>query len=88
MEAFSRALSILYKVLAIAFVIVIVAGCASEAIAAQDEEEPEPRSYYLSNHDRMCILIDDETNVNYIYYGTCGGITPRLNADGSLYISE
>lgn len=35
-------------------------------------------------------FVDEETGVNYIIYSGYykGGITPRLNADGSLYISE
>ena len=40
-------------------------------------------------------LVDDDTNVNYIVVSTERGngeysiaITPRLNADGSLYVSK
>ena len=33
-------------------------------------------------------VVDQETGVNYVYYSSHGGITPRLNADGSLYVSE
>ena len=45
--------------------------------------------YYTSG-----VLIDNETGINYIIVtgaGTGGGscaITPRLNTDGSLYISK
>lgn len=38
------------------------------------------------------ILIDKETGVNYILYSNnykhADGITPRLNADGTPYVSE
>ena len=33
-------------------------------------------------------VVDQETGVNYVYYSSHGGITPRLNADGSLYVSD
>ena len=34
------------------------------------------------------IFIDEETGVNYLIYDSYGrsGITPRFNADGSLYV--
>ena len=36
------------------------------------------------------VYIDKETGVNYMVYddGKSGGICPRYNADGTLYISE
>ena len=38
------------------------------------------------------IYVDEETGVNYIRYSNgaagAGGITPRYNADGSLYVEE
>lgn len=74
--------------LSLVFVVTILTACAVESDAEQDVEVTNPRLYYMSNHDRMAILVDDETGVNYIYYGYYGGITPRLNADGSLYVSE
>ena len=37
---------------------------------------------------RVRYVVDQETGVNYVYYISHGGITPRLNADGSLYVSE
>lgn len=41
------------------------------------------------NHD-ILIWTDEETGVQYIIYEDVhsGGITPRLNADGTLYITE
>lgn len=42
---------------------------------------------------RICIWTDEKTGVQYIIYsdiagyGGMGGITPRLNADGTLYVS-
>lgn len=40
--------------------------------------------------DATCIVVDEETGVNYIFYknGYGGGLAPRYNPDGTLYISE
>lgn len=32
--------------------------------------------------------VDQKTGVNYVLYTAGGGITPRLNTDGSLYVTE
>ena len=50
----------------------------------------------IENNDNISIWIDEETGVQYIIYsdyirggGGLGiGITPRLNADGTLYTEE
>jgi hypothetical protein len=36
------------------------------------------------------IYVDEDTGVNYIFYksGYGGGLSPRYNADGTLYVSE
>ena len=59
------------------------------------EKEAE-KSNTLSKIDRSCIheYIDSETGVHYLVYsnniqrGGAGGMTPRLNADGSLMVDE
>ena len=45
---------------------------------------------YIQDNNDYDILIDKETGVNYIaYYGyDTYAITPRLNADGTLYVSK
>ena len=42
------------------------------------------------NDTRFYIYIDPETGVNYIVYAAPykGGITPRYNANGSLFVTE
>lgn len=40
-----------------------------------------------ANGYRLTIFIDPETGVNYIRSGY-DGITPRYNADGSLYVTD
>ena len=77
--------------LALAF---MVGACSpvSEAIA----EQTRPLKIWFENenghYETLCV-VDEETGVNYIvvskYRSESGtAITPRLNADGSLYISK
>jgi maltose-binding protein MalE len=61
-----------------------LAGCSAD-IATGENTIPS-----VENED-ISIWTDDETGVQYIIYSHgqdyqgMGGITPRLNADGSLY---
>lgn len=58
-------------------------GCADTTDKALAEK---------NDNDKIVIWTDTETGVQYIIYsyygynGGMGGITPRLNADGTLYI--
>ena len=61
-----------------------------EAEAAQKEQleiyEASNKNYY----DKF-IIVDSITGVNYIVIECCNkavSMTPRLNADGSLYVSK
>lgn len=42
----------------------------------------------IDPNDNIKIYVDEETGVNYLIYDSYGrsGITPRFNADGSLYV--
>lgn len=48
------------------------------------------KSNIYKHEDTISIYIDKETKVNYIvyHYYSKGGICPRYNSDGSLYVSE
>lgn len=53
----------------------------------------KPANLKKMSNDDICIWTDPETNVQYIIYSHnkhvgIGGITPRLNQDGSLYIER
>lgn len=60
------------------------------------EEANESNKASLKTEDNSTIYIwtDEETGVQYIVfsdkkgYGGMGGITPRLNSDGTLYIEK
>lgn len=86
------------KTIIIAFSLIIsgfiLGACGSTAMASQDL----PLKIWVQNKNGMMetyCLVDEDTGVNYIVvsgevYGTGLGtaITPRLNADGSLYTSK
>lgn len=72
----------------------ILGACGSTAIASQDW----PLKIWFQNKNGMMetyCLVDEDTGVNYIVVsgelyqkGIGTAITPRLNADGSLYTSK
>ena len=76
---------------------VTITACATDVIA----EQTYPLKIWKENDNGMCstwTVVDDYTGVNYVvvttWYssGNSGGrsvaITPRLNADGTLYVSK
>lgn len=78
------------KFIVILFALVLtlcLVGCEETS----KSNKAEPREESTSN---ILIWIDEETGVQYIIYsdkkgyGGMGGITPRLNADGTLYTEE
>ena len=76
-------------------VLAFVMGACSSVPASAEQELP--LTYWFDtdgNTMKFYYLVDDETGVNYIVVRTNGPnggkaptITPRLNADGSLYVS-
>lgn len=77
---------IITLILTIAVLTVCLLGC-------EDSNETEIEIKQKTNQ-AISIWIDEETGVQYIIYGESwgysggAGITPRLNADGSLYIAS
>ena len=59
--------------------ILCMAGCASNSTIQN-----------VGINGTTLIVVDKETGVNYIFYITTdgGGMAPRYNADGTLYVSE
>ena len=72
-----------------------ITGCQKRVSTNRDVEN-DFSTVDLGNlyNDDVYIWIDEETGVNYIIYshkagyGGMGGITPRLNNDGSLYLES
>ena len=68
--------------------IILLVGCAETTEA--DTKTKYIQDYWKSPDDEQySIRVDKETGVNYIVYDGyySGGITPRLNADGTPYVS-
>lgn len=76
------------SVLMVSILLLCLTSCNFLEEVKTDEEE-KPKIEQASN---QCIEIwtDEETGVQYViyrsgHYGSMGGITPRYNADGTLY---
>lgn len=56
--------------------------------------EPEEPTVYEKDNEMIYIWTDEDTGVQYVIYreksgyAGFGGITPRLNSNGSLYVIE
>lgn len=84
----------MFIIFALMFAFLLGACCTVEVEVAQDN----PIKIWPENENgpyRTICVVDEETGVNYIAtsieaYGRWYGIaiTPRLNADGSLYVNE
>lgn len=63
-------------------------GCTKKVDLKENKQPSFKYEKVGGNH--LKIYIDKETGVNYIVYDgyTSGGITVRLNADGTPYVSE
>ena len=87
-------------IIAIAFLIsgFILGACGEQALAANDSSENSFVMYHefdmnkSTHYERILSLVDNDTGVNYIVvtngFDRSIAITPRLNADGTLYTSE
>lgn len=68
------------------------AGCSgTEEETCQAEKQPFSRTTYdMQGTTYVSVIVDHETGVNYVFYksGYGGGLSPRYNADGTLYITE
>ena len=62
--------------------IILLVGCA-------DVTEADTQTNYIQDNRCCRIIVDKKTGVNYIVFSDLhqGGITPRLNADGTPYVS-
>lgn len=72
---------------------IFVGACANTASAAQDWPLKIWKQNTNGKMETFCV-VDEDTGVNYVVVGTDEGpycpaiaITPRLNPDGSLFVS-
>lgn len=83
------------KKLGLIWLAIALAFCLVCCGATEASSEPQNESYLekMDDYD-IYIWTDKETGVQYIVYrdkssyAGMGGITPRLNADGTLYTEE
>lgn len=83
--------AIMVVVIAVLIIIGLFAGIlAVKADAAQDYPLKIYEQNNLGPYYRTLLVIDEATGVNYVVmrFGESISITPRLNADGSLYVSK
>ena len=74
----------IFSILIAVTLVLCLGGCDSESTNIKTKE----------SNSNIRIWTDKETGVQYVIYkeevykGGLGGITPRLNADGTLYTTE
>lgn len=75
-----------YTLVLFAIIAFSVSGCESSDGGVALETEMEET--YIS--ENVNVFVDPETGVNYLIYDgyKTGGMSPRYNADGGLYVTE
>ena len=71
--------------------LVILVGCSLEDFESNSEVTPVSSDILTSDgYSDICDYVDPDTGVHYlIFYGyRKGGITPRLNPDGSVMVEK
>lgn len=78
-------------ILTIAMALCAVGCSGTEEETCQAEKQPFSRTTYdMTGTTYVSVIVDHETGVNYVFYksGYSGVLSPRYNADGTLYITE
>ena len=78
-------------ILTMAMVLCAVGCSGTEEETCQAEKQPfSSTTYDMQGTTRVSVIVDHETGVNYVFYksGYSGCLSPRYNADGTLYITE
>ena len=78
-----------FSFLSFAIVALLTFGCEFKNNSNADPTEAiEPAEEYTS--DMICVYVDEETGVNYLIFTEyrAGGICPRYDIDGHLYITK
>ena len=75
------------KISLLIITIILLTGCGAEPINKKHETND---AYYIQDKHDFDFSVDKETCVEYIIFngGYKGGITPRLNADGTLKLNK
>lgn len=75
------------KISLLIITIILLTGCEAEHVNKKQETND---AYYIQDKLNFVFYVDKETCVEYIIFngGYKGGITPRLNTDGTLKLNE
>lgn len=75
------------KILLLVVPLLFLTGCGAEPI---NKTKTKNFTYYIQDSDLFDIYVDKESCVEYLRYayGYKGGITPRLNADGTVKLNK
>lgn len=75
------------KYLLLIILTLFLTGCGAEPIREDNNNET---SYYMQDSGQFEFYVDKNTCIEYIIYqsGYRGGITPRINTDGTFKLNE
>ncbi len=75
------------KILLLIIFILLLTGCGAEPIS---KTETKILTYYIQDSMNFDFYVDKESCIEYIIFSGRykGGITPRLNTDGTLKLNE
>lgn len=78
------------RILAALMCLVVAAGCVCCGGSMNVSAARKAEQYRVYSTDYVHVWVDPQTGVNYfVRFGSrSGGITPRYNADGSLYVTD
>lgn len=75
------------KILLLTILTLFLTGCGAEPISEDSNNET---NYYMQDSTKFNFYVDKKTCIEYIIYQGSyrGGITPRLNTDGTFKLNE
>ena len=75
------------KILLLIIPILLLTGCGAKPLSEDNNNET---SYYIQDSAKFSFYVDKNTCAEYIIFNDIyrGGITPRLNTDGTLKLNE
>ena len=75
------------RMMVLIFGVLFLTGCGAEPIS---KTETKNSTYYIQDSMNFDFYVDKETCIEYIIFSGSykGGITPRLNADGTPLLNE
>ena len=71
-------------------IVLLLTGCGADTVNNNVENKDNYEANYMQDYSSCNFYIDEETCVEYIVFHDTykGGITPRLNDDGTLKLNK